>query len=451
MRREKLLPLLVNLLILTLCLSSHVGATRSRLSAMGDLSIVIEDESNMINLWDFGQNPAGLSADEEGSTMGSDVLGETQDAKDIRHAPGQSLSSMDGEGGVVNSSLFATYRKNDSFAMGVEGSYFFRESDFEDRKDEEETPDVLFVLCKRLNSHSSIGADIGYAERTLKSDYKISQSSDKRIQNKRLQAQLGIGRELSQAVMLAALLGYDNNDVDADPYFVQSDFCTYWICAQSIVKVEHKLRLGLETGFNLLRRNFNAVRSGHENHYFTTLKLRGVYDLTDRLSFGVMYFHNELFSGFQYPLEQFSNPYYADDRAVAHWGIGCSYQFHDKILAGIEYHFRDFSQPHLYYSSSGLKHESLNLGVDGKVSAAWSVRGGFIRAGTNVNPVTGEGKRYQSVENVVTVGSGYQLQGSSLIIEFCYEYAFKKFEPWYRDLKREAKRQVLSLSFKKGL
>lgn len=76
MRKEKLLPLLVNLLILTLCLSSHVGATRSRLSAMGDLSIVIEDESNMINLWDFARNPAAFLHDEGASVLRGDFVWE---------------------------------------------------------------------------------------------------------------------------------------------------------------------------------------------------------------------------------------------------------------------------------------------------------------------------------------------------------------------------------------
>ena len=36
---------------------------------MGELSIVIEDESNMINLWDFAHNPAGFLADEKRSVI----------------------------------------------------------------------------------------------------------------------------------------------------------------------------------------------------------------------------------------------------------------------------------------------------------------------------------------------------------------------------------------------
>ncbi|MCK4427098.1 MAG: hypothetical protein KAW16_01290 [candidate division Zixibacteria bacterium] len=48
--------------LLLLCSLSF--ATQSRLSGMGELSIVIEDESNMINLWDFVHNPAGFLADE---------------------------------------------------------------------------------------------------------------------------------------------------------------------------------------------------------------------------------------------------------------------------------------------------------------------------------------------------------------------------------------------------
>ncbi len=46
------------LTILLLLFCSQTFATKSRLLGMGDLSIVIEDESNMINLWDFTRNPA---------------------------------------------------------------------------------------------------------------------------------------------------------------------------------------------------------------------------------------------------------------------------------------------------------------------------------------------------------------------------------------------------------
>jgi hypothetical protein len=450
MRCKGFLPVIIFFAtILLLC--SQIQATKSRLLGMGDLSIVIEDESNMINLWDFARNPVGLLEDEEGSVVRSDMLSEVHDTKDIRSAPGQPLSSMIGEGEVLRSSLSAIYRKDDNFALGVEGSFFSRESEFEDEKYEAEYPEVLFAFCKRLNSQSLIGADIGYSENTLKTDYKMGQSSDKRFENKRLQAHLGVGRELSEAVLLAALLGYDRNDVDADPYFFQSNSYNYWFSIESIVRLEQKIKLGLETKFNLRRKDFNPIRSGFENHYFTTLKLRGIYDLMDKLSLGIFYSHNELFSGYQYPLEWFSNPYYSEDFAVAHWSVGCSYKFGDNVLAGIEYHFRDFSEPRTYNYISGYKHESFNLGVEGSISEAWSIRGGFIRTGTNINPVTGMGERYQSTENILTLGSGYQPYGSSLILEFSYQYAFKEFEPWYGDLAREAKRHILSISFKMAL
>jgi hypothetical protein len=53
---------------------SDTFATRSRLSGMGDLSIVIEDESNMINLWDFAHNPAGFLEDEKRSVIRGDFI-----------------------------------------------------------------------------------------------------------------------------------------------------------------------------------------------------------------------------------------------------------------------------------------------------------------------------------------------------------------------------------------
>ncbi len=60
--------------VLTVLLLGSLGgelstATPVRLLGMGDLSLVVEDESNMINLHDFGGNVAGLCLDEDRSAL----------------------------------------------------------------------------------------------------------------------------------------------------------------------------------------------------------------------------------------------------------------------------------------------------------------------------------------------------------------------------------------------
>jgi hypothetical protein len=432
-----------------LVLNSPALATESRLSGMGDLSIVIEDESNMINLWDFAGNPAGFLADEKGSVIRSDLFREAYDIRNLRcsYRP-NSFYKCKADGDILTSSISMSVRRADEIALGTEAKYFFRETDFENSGVELEYPEVLFVLSKRLNSLTCMGADIGYVEYTSKYRYKET-DSESSYKTKYFKMQLGVGRQVTPGVTLAAHLGYDN--IDSKPYSVRSDFRDYWLSVQSVVQVEQKAKLGLETTFNLRRQEFDRDRPGYENYYFNSLKLRGIYDLTDRLRLGLFYSHNELFAGFLYPLESFYRPPSSDEFAVAHWGIGCSYEFSGKVVGGIEYHFRDFSQPHPYSTDHGFKHESVNLGLEAKVWEAWSVRGGYIRAGSNVNPVRDGSGRYKSWEDVLTLGSGYQPYGSNLIIELSYRYAFKEFEPWFRDWETEAERQALSLSFKMTL
>jgi hypothetical protein len=74
--KDVLLALIFFIAFLFLC--SQTLATKSRLLGMGDLSIVIEDESNMINLWDFAHNPSGLLGDESGSVIRGDFLYSTE-------------------------------------------------------------------------------------------------------------------------------------------------------------------------------------------------------------------------------------------------------------------------------------------------------------------------------------------------------------------------------------
>jgi hypothetical protein len=66
MRKPKLSFLFIVVIVLPLYLNFPASATQSRLSAMGDLSIVVEDESNKIDLWDFTGNPEAFLENEKG-------------------------------------------------------------------------------------------------------------------------------------------------------------------------------------------------------------------------------------------------------------------------------------------------------------------------------------------------------------------------------------------------
>jgi hypothetical protein len=428
-------------ILLSFCTLGQVNATKSRLLGMGDLSIVIEDESNMINLWDFARNPAGFLADEKGSVVKIDLLWEPYEGRELTTTTGGFPSLWQMEGDILKTSMSASFRRNTDLAFGVEGHYLFDESDFIPSKTELNYPRICFVFSKSLDSLTSVGADIGYAEFRSKTNYKNIQSQT-RFTTKYFKTQLGVGRELTSGVTLAALLGYEN--LDCEPYSMWSDFHVFWLSLQTMVVISQRLELGLETAFNLRRMELNLNHPGHENYYFNSLRLRAIYGLTNKLRFGLVYFHNELFTDFFHPIS-------SDAFAMSHWGIGCLYELDDNIVAGVEYHFRDSSQPEPQSPDFGFKHESLNLGVEVRFLEIWSARGGYVRTWGKINPVAGWASRYNNWENKLTLGTGYSPRGSNFILEFSYQYAFKDFETWSKYYEREAIRHVLSLSLKLGL
>jgi hypothetical protein len=330
------------------------------------------------------------------------------------------------------------FRRKAGLALGVEADYFFRKSDFTTTKTELESPGIALVFSKRLGSLTCVGADIEYVEVGSKTNYKYAESQT-RSTTKYFKTQLGVGRELASEVTVAALVGYSN--LESEPYSRWSDIHDYRLSLQNVVEIRHRLKLGLETTFSLRKLEFNLNHPGHESYHFNSLKLRAIYDLTRKLRLGMVYFDNEVFTDFFHPLS-------SDAFVVAHWGIGCSYEFNHRIIAGVEYHFRDSSSPEPQRPDLGIKQESLNLGVEGKASEVWSVRGGYVRTWGNINPVAGWDSRYSNWENKLTLGTGYSPKGSDLILEFSYQYAFKDFPTWHRDYERQAKRYVLALSFK---
>lgn len=83
MRKPKLSFLFIVAIVLPLYLYSPASATQSRLSAMGDLSIVIEDESNQIDLWDLAGNPGAFLDHEQGSVIRGDFIWDTYQIKGI--------------------------------------------------------------------------------------------------------------------------------------------------------------------------------------------------------------------------------------------------------------------------------------------------------------------------------------------------------------------------------
>jgi len=431
--------------LLFLCSLSF--ATKSRLSGMGELSIVIEDESNMISLWDFAGNPAGFLADEKGSVIRGDFLWERYKITNLRHYDYRynAYSEYHANGDVFDHWLSASFRREGDFALGAEGNYLSRETDSRYHKNEYAYPKVLLVFSKSMNSRTSFGVSLKYLEYDSEWNDKIYHYEEKyKFDN--LRAEIGVGRKFLSGVMLGALLGYDSVEPDEDSDL--SDSYSIWLSGQTAMEIEQKLKLGLETIFKLEKADFMPSKSGKESYYTTSLRFRGIYDLSPEFRIGLFYFDKEFCGELFDPLDSYYwlFPY---GIYVRHWGAGCSYKFGGVMLAGVEYHFKDSSRPRSSHFDPNYKDQSLNVGLEGKLSEVSSLRGGYIRTETSRNPNYYHERG--AWENALTLGFGYEPYEWNFVLEFSYRYAFKKFKEFFESKDVKSERHVLSLSLKKVL
>jgi hypothetical protein len=436
------------LLSVSVFLNNHACATRSRLMGMGDLSTVIEDESNIINLWDFAGNPAGLLADERGSILRADFSWDAYNVTPWPCGKYPHFYKCEIEGDLRQVPTSMIFRREGNFALALEGDYLLRQTDFKETRNKLTRPEIFLIFSKSLGLSTAVCADFGYAEYSSELRSRETHSAV-RLKTSYFRARVGAERELSPGVNLAALLGYES--MDSDKAYYTSNFHTFWASLQCIVQVEQKLKLGSETVFNLRRADYWSSPQGNESYYFARLRLRGIYDLTTSLRLGVFFFHNELFSESPYPVEAFLWPVSPDAFAVEHLGFGCSYKFYRNLLVGLEFHFRNSSEPDGNRPDRGSLHETLNFGVEGKPSEAVSLRGGYIRTGSNRNPVVGWTGSVVTRENAFTLGLGYQRSEWNLVFDLSYRYAFRKFRELYVGWDIESGSHGFWLSLKKVL
>ena len=450
MRKPKLSFLFIVVIVLPLYLFSPASATQSRLSAMGDLSIVIEDESNRIDLWDFSGNPAGFLEDESGNVIRSDFLWEPYRAWDIKgpNASSNPQFGLESTGNTFQALVSSEIRRKSNYAIGITGSFSRRKANFNTADYELSHPDLFLVFSKQLNPKTSLGADLTYVEYTSKTKSKSSQTTT-RSKTHYFRTQIGGQRSLSNEILLAILFGYDS--IDSGKKFYTSDYYTFWASLESIIQINKQLKLGLELASFLRRDNYESGVAGEtQKYYFSTFKLKGIYNLTAKLQLGLFYADNEITTTLFHPLESFIYPISPDGLAVSHYGLGGSYQITEDILAGTEFHFRNSSYPHSSRPDWGLFQASWNTGIEYTISEPLVTRVGYIRTWTDRNPIAGLRTRCWTKEDAITFGIGCESKQAGLIIDFSYRYSYKKFAQWYIDWNVKSKTHLLSLSLKKS-
>ena len=176
----------ISVLLLFFMLFLSMNATPLRIIGMGSLDLIVEDESNKINLFDYGKNVAGLYDDERGSSIESyitygrvkysDTSGTTEPEIsywginlpdyfslpiDIENAM-KTLAFLEGipTGGIV------TFRTEGGFAFCGMGAYSSKKIKFETFVIDAFSPIGCLIISKKLGMYS-VGLSGGYTKLTF--------------------------------------------------------------------------------------------------------------------------------------------------------------------------------------------------------------------------------------------------------------------------------------------
>jgi hypothetical protein len=448
MRKPQLSFLFIIIIVLPLYLNSPASATQSRLSAMGDLSIVIEDESNKIDLWDFAGNPAGLLDDEEGSTVTGNFLYSIEEPDYY-----SSISYPYPEGrffvkraDILNNRILGVFRKKDKFALGIGGDDCERTIKDMIYKFKIRKSNASLVINQNLTPKTSLGLALEYTEYHVSYDKRSSQEFD---------VTAGLSTTISDLVCLGGTLAYKRFHPTAN--FSDVTNCnSLEFSFQSFLAADKKVKMGMETVLAFRRTGWgwgdyeDFLRGRHNEYCSIWLKFKGVYDLSSKFSIGLYFNDNDLFVNFYDPFyDYYLIPVY--DFMIRHLGLGGIYRIRQGVLIGLEYHIQDTARERCYFQHHRFIKESINVGAEVIAIKQVALRGGFIRAQTTDNPYNKGSK--QGWRNSVTFGLGYEMPRTNLLLDIAYRYSLGTIEIWefYSPYPlEESKRNIIEISIKKS-
>jgi opacity protein-like surface antigen len=422
---------------------------------MGDLSIVIEDESNMINLWDFAHNPAAFLYDEKGSVLRGDFVWEAHQIdslpfyehlvyyyQDVIYLPPFKFQA---DGDLYDTWGFISSRREGDLAVGLGGDYLLRQTDSERDKNRIERPDFEVVVSKSINSRTSCGAGMKY----LSCDFEYTRAEDSWTREgiEDVQAEVGVRSRFSPGFILGATAGYKR--VETTGYYYGVHFNTsptsriVWVSGQSVMEVVGKIKLATEWTVQIL--NNKGRSEGNKRRY--CLGLRALYRPFSRLRLGLY------FSDGDSHIET-HDPVYSYYSTIRDWtstrelGGGFALRLGKDVLTGIEYHYSDYPQPryNVYYPGN-LRTHSIHAGLETQPSEALFFRAGYINSTVvwKPNPL----ERRNGWETALTLGLGFEPLESGLIFELSYRYILEKHKDCFYNWDVESRTRIFSLSVKK--
>jgi opacity protein-like surface antigen len=465
--RTAFLTALITLSVLWLVSSAH--ATRSRLSGMGGLSIVIEDESNMLNLWDFAGNPAAFLEDEEGSWLRGDFIWDTYDIVELPYydALHWLRFTFDANGNLYDGWGSLAFRKDGEYGLGLTGDYLSRSTDAHYDDHRLNYPNGSVVLSKSVNPRTFVGLGLTYGDYDFdynRLHYMYNESefewTEESLQG--FQAQLGLSKRLASGSELGLTAGYERMSVSwayQAGYYVEQDHDYYipyvrpvddgtcqavWLSGQFLMPGREKLRCAAEWMLQFLD---NETNENEPNNRFY-LRFRGLYDASSRLTLGF------LFSGSDSRIECHDpvHSYFSSIRhkiASLEWGAGLAFRFHPDLLAGIEYHWTKYREPSRGSEPWDLRTSSLNAGLEAKVGKEISLLGGCILSRADRKLKSSE--RGDIWQNTLTLGCQFRPVYSGLTIDLSIQYAFKNYKEWYGTWDVESTTRILSFSLTQEL
>jgi hypothetical protein len=272
--------------ILILFMIASGAATPVRIIGMGTIDLVIEDESNRINLYDFGGNVAGLYSDERGSSAegfisyghvsSSDSNGPrepevTRWGGFLPMDGGISVNTFTAFGGVPAGGLF-TYRSPQGYAAVAKAMYSSTSSHYEnlDRTDDATAPLFGIAFSRNFGTFDA-GATGEYSGLTI-----TNGRDDSEINASMKTLNGGFAAELSPlfTVGISGGLGFPAADLAISSTDFDLSGNSFSGGIQAIAKVPGLAKLGARLGF--LNANLGAEASSGN----VTLDL-GELDFTD--------------------------------------------------------------------------------------------------------------------------------------------------------------------------
>ncbi len=247
---------------------SNVRATSVRIIGMGSLELIVEDETNRVNLFDYGKNVAGFYRDEvessieayitRGNISNSDSSGTGEpevsywgvnlpylDFFSALIDLGTGVNTFSSEYGIPAGVKF-NYRTEDGFAIGGSGAYSSSNSRYEswDREDKVSMPLANILFSKDFGVYST-GAAAGFGKIT----YANKQDSSE--MNASLKGfELGGAMHLSPMFDVGIVVGMAFPGADLEDSWYKQSFQgnVFSMGVQSISRIPGLLKLGVRFG-----------------------------------------------------------------------------------------------------------------------------------------------------------------------------------------------------------